>query len=181
MALPTGTRIGVYEVVAKVGEGGMGEVYRGRDTKLARDVALKVIPDAFAHDAERLARFEREARTLASLNHAHIAQVYGFEQSGGVNVLVMEFVDGEDLAARIRRGAIPLDDAIPIARQIAEALEAAHEAGIAISSPPTSRSKRTAPSKSWTSAWRRHSIRDPGAGNRDPVAPPIRRRLPRRR
>ena len=130
MALPTGTHIGVYEVVAKVGEGGMGEVYRAHDTKLARDVALKVIPDAFAHDAERLARFEREARTLASLNHAHIAQVYGFEQSGGVNVLVMEFVDGEDLAARIRRGAIPLDDAIPIARQIAEALEAAHEAGI---------------------------------------------------
>src|SRR5688500_20297981 len=93
MALPTGTHIGVYEVVAKVGEGGMGEVYRAHDTKLARDVALKVIPDAFAHDAERLARFEREARTLASLNHAHIAQVYGFEQSGGVNVLVMEFVD----------------------------------------------------------------------------------------
>src|SRR5688572_4326921 len=117
MALPTGTHIGVYEVVAKVGEGGMGEVYRAHDTKLARDVALKVIPDAFAHDAERLARFEREARTLASLNHAHIAQVYGFEQSGGVNVLVMEFVDGEDLAERIRRGAIPPDDAIPIARQ----------------------------------------------------------------
>jgi len=130
MSLLSGARVGVYEIVAKVGEGGMGEVYRGRDTKLARDVALKVIPDAFAHDAERLARFEREARTLASLNHPHIAQVYGFEQSGGVNVLVMEFVDGEDLAARIRRGAIPLDDAIPIARQIAEALEAAHEAGI---------------------------------------------------
>src|SRR5687768_6151256 len=130
MSLLPGARVGVYEIVAKVGEGGMGEVYRGRDTKLARDVALKVIPDGFAHDAERLARFEREARTLASLNHAHIAQVYGFEQSGGVNVLVMEFVDGEDLAERVRRGAIPLDDAIPIARQIAEALEAAHEAGI---------------------------------------------------
>ena len=130
MSLLPGARVGVYEIVAKVGEGGMGEVYRGRDAKLARDVALKVIPDAFAHDAERLARFEREARTLASLNHSHIAQVYGFEQAGGVNVLVMEFVDGEDLAARIRRGAIPLDDAIPIARQIAEALEAAHEAGI---------------------------------------------------
>ena len=130
MSLLPGARVSVYEIVAKVGEGGMGEVYRGRDTKLARDVALKVIPDAFAHDAERLARFEREARTLASLNHSHIAQVYGFEQSGGVNVLVMEFVDGEDLAERIRRGAIPLDDAIPIARQIAEALEAAHEAGI---------------------------------------------------
>ena len=130
MALPLGARIGVYEVVAKIGEGGMGEVYRARDAKLARDVALKILPEAFAHDADRLARFDREARTLASLNHPHIAHVYGFEQAGDVHALVMELVEGEDLSSRIRRGPIPVDEAIPIARQIADALEAAHEAGI---------------------------------------------------
>jgi hypothetical protein len=130
MSLPHGTRIGVYEIVAKLGQGGMGEVYRARDAKLARDAALKILPEAFAHDAERLARFEREAKTLASLNHPHIAHVYGFEQAGEVHALVMELVEGEDLSDRIRRGPIPLDEAIPIARQIADALEAAHEAGI---------------------------------------------------
>ena len=101
-----------------------------RDTKLGRDVAIKVLPDTFAHDAERLARFEREAQALASLNHPHIAQIYGFEKSSGVHALVMELVEGEDLSQRIARGAIPLDEALPIARQIAEALEAAHEQGI---------------------------------------------------
>ncbi|MGH9221699.1 MAG: protein kinase domain-containing protein, partial [Vicinamibacterales bacterium] len=130
MALLSGARVGVYEIVAKVGEGGMGEVYRAHDTKLARDVALKILPDAFAHDAERLARFEREAKTLASLNHPHIAHVYGLEQANGSSALVMELVEGEDLSDRIRRGPIPLDEAVPIARQIAEALEAAHEASI---------------------------------------------------
>ena len=130
MSLPLGTRVGVYEIVAKLGEGGMGEVYRARDAKLGRDVALKILPEAFAHDAERLARFDREARTLASLNHPHIAHVYGFEQTGDVQALVMELVEGEDLSGRIGRGPIPLDEAIPIARQIADALEAAHEAGI---------------------------------------------------
>jgi Tol biopolymer transport system component len=108
----------------------MGEVYRARDAKLERDVAIKILPDAFAHDAERLARFEREAKTLASLNHPHIAHVYGFEHSGDTRALVMELVEGEDLSARIKRAPIPLDDALPIARQIADALEAAHEAGI---------------------------------------------------
>jgi len=108
----------------------MGEVYRARDTKLGRDVALKILPELFAADADRLARFEREARTLASLNHPHIAQIYGVEESGPVRALAMEFVDGEDLARRIARGPIAVDDALPIARQIAQALEAAHDAGI---------------------------------------------------
>ncbi|HET9706659.1 MAG TPA: serine/threonine-protein kinase, partial [Vicinamibacterales bacterium] len=130
MSLPPGARVGHYEVLAKLGEGGMGEVYRARDAQLERDVAIKILPDAFADDAERLARFAREAKTLASLNHAHIAHVYGFEQSGATRALVMELVDGEDLSTRVRRGPIPLDEALPIARQIADALEAAHEAGI---------------------------------------------------
>jgi serine/threonine-protein kinase len=128
--MKTGMRIGAYEVSAKLGEGGMGEVYRARDLTLDRDVALKVLPPTFASDHERLARFEREAKTLAALNHPHIAQIYGVERTETVNALVMEFVDGEDLAARIARGPIPIDEAIPIARQIAEALEAAHEKGI---------------------------------------------------
>jgi len=108
----------------------MGEVYHARDTKLDRDVAIKVLPDAFAHDADRLARFAREAKTLASLNHPHIAAIHGLEESSGVTALIMEFVEGEDLARRIACGAIPLDEALPIARQMAEALECAHELGI---------------------------------------------------
>jgi serine/threonine protein kinase len=158
MALAPGGRIGAHEVIAKLGEGGMGAVYRARDTKLGRDVALKVLPESFASDPDRLMRLEREAKTLAALNHPHIAQIYGFEgdRSGGASssagasakaeasptlALVMELVEGEDLSQRIARGpaspkpsgeggAIPLDEALPIARQIAEALEAAHEAGI---------------------------------------------------
>ncbi len=108
----------------------MGAVFRARDTKLDRDVAIKVLPEAFAHDAERLARFTREARTLAALNHTNIAHIHGLEESGGITALVMELVEGEDLSQRIARGAIPLDEALPIAKQIAEALEAAHEQGI---------------------------------------------------
>ena len=108
----------------------MGQVFRARDTKLDRDVAIKVLPEAFAHDADRLARFTREAKTLASLNHPHIAGIYGLEESGGVTALVMELVEGEELSQRIARSAIPLDEALPIARQIAEALEAAYEQGI---------------------------------------------------
>ena len=130
MALEPGTRLGAYEIIAAIGEGGMGEVYRARDTKLNRDVALKVLPESFASDTDRLARFTREAQTLASLNHPHIAAIYGLEESGGVRALVMELVEGEDLSQRIARGAIPLDEALPIAKQIAEALEAAHELGI---------------------------------------------------
>ncbi|MGH9662170.1 MAG: serine/threonine-protein kinase, partial [Bryobacteraceae bacterium] len=114
-----------YEITEKLGAGGMGEVYRARDTRLDRDVALKVLPDRFALDAERMARFHREAQVLASLNHPNIAAIYGLEESGGVRALVMELVEGTTLA-----GPLALDDALPIARQIAEALEAAHEKGI---------------------------------------------------
>ena len=130
MTLAAGARLGSYEIQAAIGAGGMGEVYRVRDTKLARDVALKVIPDTFALDPDRLARFKREAQVLASLNHPHIEAIYGFEDSGETHALVLELVEGDTLAARIARGLIPLEEALPIARQIAEALEAAHEQGI---------------------------------------------------
>jgi Tol biopolymer transport system component len=130
MALLAGTRLGPYEIIASLGTGGMGEVYRARDTKLKRDVALKVLPDTFARDTNRLARFRREAELLATLNHSNIAAIYGLEESDGVQALVLELVEGPTLAERIEQGAIPLDDALPIARQIACALEAAHEHGI---------------------------------------------------
>jgi len=130
MSLSAGTRLGPYEIVTAIGAGGMGEVYRARDMKLGRDVAIKILPDHFSGDAERVARFEREARTLATLNHPHIAQIYGLEQSGAILALAMEYVDGEDLSRWIARGPIPVDEALPIAGQIADALEAAHEQGI---------------------------------------------------
>ena len=133
--LTPGSRLGPYEILSALGAGGMGEVYRARDSKLDRDVAIKVLPASFAQDADRLARFEREAKTLATLNHPNIAAIYGIEDGPAeaghyVRALVMELVDGEDLSQRIGRGAIPLDEALPIARQIADALEAAHEQGI---------------------------------------------------
>src|SRR5271157_839740 len=115
-----------YIIKSKLGEGGMGEVYRATDTKLGRDVAIKVLPDAFSHDASRMARFTREAQVLASLNHPNIAAIYGVED----RALVMELVEGSTLAERIARGAIPWDEALPIACQIAEALEYAHERGV---------------------------------------------------
>ena len=130
MALSMGMRHGSYEILSAIGAGGMGEVYRARDTSLKRDVALKILPESFATDFERLARFQREAEVLASLNHPNIAAIYGLEHANGVKALVMELVEGEDLAERIARGPIPLDEALPIARQIAEALDAAHEHGI---------------------------------------------------
>src|SRR5256885_13107134 len=120
----------------------MGEVYRARDTKLNRDVALKILPDAFASDLDRLARFTREAQTLASLNHPNIAHIHGLEESGGVRALVMELVEGDDLSQRIARGAIPLDEALPIAKQIANALEAAHEQNIIHHDPKPPNIKR---------------------------------------
>jgi eukaryotic-like serine/threonine-protein kinase len=123
-------RLGPYEITAHIGEGGMGTVYRATDVKLGRDVAIKVLPDAVAADADRLARFDREARTLASLNHPNIAVLYGLEGTESSTALVMEFVDGPTLADVIGRGPVPIDDALPIAKQIAEALEAAHELGI---------------------------------------------------
>jgi serine/threonine protein kinase len=130
LALTPGTRLGPYEILSLLGAGGMGEVYRARDTKLGRDVALKIVPELFASDSDRLARFTREAQTLAALNHPNIAHIHGLEESRKVRALVMELVEGEDLAQRLARGPIPLDEALPIARQIAEALEAAHEQGI---------------------------------------------------
>ena len=130
MPIGPGSRLGPYEVTALIGEGGMGKVWRAHHTALKRDDALKVLPDAFASDPDRLARFRREAQVLASLNHPNIAHVYGLEQSDGVQALVMELVEGPTLADRIAQGPIPVDEALPIAKQIAEALEAAHERGI---------------------------------------------------
>ena len=130
MPLDPGTTLGPYSVTGKIGEGGMGEVYRARDTKLDRDVALKVLPQAFTDDPDRLARFEREAKVLASLNHPNIGGIYGLEESEGVKALVLEYIDGPTLADRIAQGPIPVDEALPIAKQIAEGLEAAHEQGV---------------------------------------------------
>jgi len=130
MTMTAGTRIGIYEITGQLGTGGMGEVYRAKDSKLKRDVALKVLPADVAGDRERLARFQREAEVLASLNHPNIAHIHGLEEAAGVTALVMELVEGEDLSQRIARGAIPIDEALPIAKQIADALEAAHEQGI---------------------------------------------------
>ena len=130
MPLQPGTTLGPYEVTAKIGEGGMGEVWQARDTKLDRDVALKVLPEAFTSDPDRLARFEREAKVLASLNHPNIGSIYGLEEAEGIRALVLELVEGPTLADRIKQGPIPIDEALPIAKQIAEALEAAHEQGV---------------------------------------------------
>src|SRR5438445_9536865 len=136
MPLTTGTRLGPFEIVSPLGAGGMGEVYRARDTTLHRGVAIKVLLPAVANDPDRLARFKREAQVLASLNAPHIAAIYGFEDSGDTHALVLELVDGPTLAdliaARTLSGprGLPIDEALPIARQIAEALEAAHEQGI---------------------------------------------------
>jgi serine/threonine protein kinase/sugar lactone lactonase YvrE len=130
MPLAPGTRVGSYEIVSSVGAGGMGEVYRARDSKLKRDVAIKVLPADVASNRERLARFEREAHVLASLNHPHIASIYGLEENSGVPALVMELVEGDTLAELIKRGPIPVDEALNLARQIAEALEYAHEHGV---------------------------------------------------
>ena len=125
-----GQHLGAYRIDARIGEGGMGEVYRAHDAKLGRDVAIKVLPREYARDAERLARFRREARALAALNHSNIAAIYGLEESGGTPGLVMELVPGETLAERIKKGPVPLREALEIAQQIATGLEHAHEKGI---------------------------------------------------
>ena len=130
MPIAAGTRLGVYEFTARIGAGGMGEVYRARDTRLGRDVALKILPDLFAHDPERIARFKREAQVLASLNHPHIAGIYGLEEALGLSALALELVDGPTLAERVAQGPVPLAEAVGIARQIADALDAAHSQGI---------------------------------------------------
>ena len=130
MPLHSGTRLGPYEILGTLGAGGMGEVYRARDTKLKRDVAIKVLPDAFAGDPERLARFQREAEVLATLNHPNIAHVYGLEESEKTRCIVMELVEGDTLADRLKRGPLPENEVLHVARQIAEALEGAHEKGV---------------------------------------------------
>ena len=130
MPLQPGTTLGHYDVTALIGEGGMGQVWQATDTQLGREVALKVLPEAFTSDPDRLARFEREAKVLASLNHPNIGSIYGLEEAAGVRALVLELIDGPTLADRIAQGPIPIDEALPIAKQIAEALEAAHEAGV---------------------------------------------------
>ena len=133
MALALGTKLGTYRIVSALGAGGMGEVYRARDTKLDRDVALKILPASVANDPDRLMRFEREAKTLAALNHPNIAAIYGLEEPPGqptLRALVMEHIEGDDLSVRLSGGALPLAEALAVAQQIADALGAAHDAGI---------------------------------------------------
>src|SRR5262245_62085475 len=130
MALTAGTKLGHYQITDLLGKGGMGEVYRARDAKLGREVAIKALPTEFEKDAERLVRFEREARMLAALNHPNIAAIYGLEQSDATRFLVLELIEGDTLADRLKLGAIPVDEALKLALQIAEALEAAHEKGV---------------------------------------------------
>ena len=130
MALAPGTRLGIYEVVALLGAGGMGEVYRARDSRLNREVALKVLPEAFSNNPERMARFEREAKLLAALNHPNIAAIYGLEESGAIRALVMELVEGPTLADRVTAGPVPLEEALPIAKQVADAVDYAHEQNV---------------------------------------------------
>ena len=130
MSISPGSRIGPYDVTAPLGEGGMGVVFRGRDSRLQRDVALKLLPDNFASDPDRLSRFQREAQVLASLNHANIAQIYGLEQVNGSTCIVMELVEGQTLAERLKNGPLSHDEVLDICRQIADALSTAHERGI---------------------------------------------------
>src|SRR5712692_4749466 len=130
MSITIGTQLGSHEITALLGRGGMGEVYRARDTKLRREVAIKILPDEFSRDPDRVSRFQREAEVLASLNHPNIAAIYDVEEAQGLRFLVLELVDGETLAERIARGPIPLDEALHIAKDICEGLEAAHEKGV---------------------------------------------------
>jgi serine/threonine-protein kinase len=147
MALSPGTRIGKLELVSLLGAGGMGEVYLARDTGLKRDIAVKVLPAGSASDALRSARFQREAELLATLNHPNIAAIYGVEAAGGIQALLLELVEGPTLADRLRMGPVPVAEALSIARQIADALDAAHERRI------VHRDLKPATSKSVTTAW----------------------------
>src|SRR5436190_20763103 len=130
MGIVIGQQLGSYEITALLGKGGMGEVYRARDSKLKRDVAIKILPEEFSGDYERISRFQREAEILASLNHTNIASIYDLQEANGSRFLIMELVEGETLADHIRRGALPVDEALQIAKSICEALEAAHDKGI---------------------------------------------------
>ena len=147
MSLEAGRKLAHYEIIEPIGKGGMGEVYRARDGKLGRDVAIKVLPEEFANDDERLARFEREAKLLASLNHPNIASIHEFEESGGVHAPVLELVEGLTLADRIGEGPIPVEESIAIAKQIADALEAGHEAGRDPPPPALRNQERRTPPK----------------------------------
>src|SRR5215467_9882005 len=130
MPLTIGMRLGPHEITGLLGKGGMGEVYRARDTKLKREVAIKILPDEFSRDAARVSRFQREAEVLASLNHPNIASIYDLQEAAETRFIVLELVEGDTLAERSRRGRIPIEEALKIAHQIAEAFEAAHEKGI---------------------------------------------------
>src|SRR5215831_16643259 len=130
MSLQIGQQLGSYEITLLLGIGGMGEVYRARDIKLKRDVAIKTLPEEFSRDEDRVSRFQREAELLASLNHPHIAAIHSLEQANGSRFLVLELVEGQTLAERMQRGALPIDEALTFAKHICEALEAAHEKGI---------------------------------------------------
>ena len=130
MAITIGTQLGSHEIIGLLGKGGMGEVYRARDKKLKREVAIKILPDEFARDPDRVSRFQREAEVLASLNHPNIAAIYDLQEANGSRFLVLELVEGDTLAGRLQRGSIPVDEALRIAKNICEALEAAHEKGV---------------------------------------------------
>src|SRR5499425_2219005 len=130
MSVDVGTRLGSHEIIALLGKGGMGEVYRARDTKLKREVAIKILPEEFSRDRDRVSRFQREAEVLASLNHPNIAAIYDLQEANGAQFLVLELIEGETLADRIARGPIPVEEALELAKNICEGLEAAHEKGI---------------------------------------------------
>ncbi len=130
MTLSSGTKLGLYEILSPIGAGGMGEVYLANDSKLDRQVAIKVLPETMTRDPERVARFEREAKLLASLNHPNLAAIHGFDDSDGTRFLVLEYVDGETLGSHLKNGPVAVEDALDIAKQMAEALEAAHEKGV---------------------------------------------------
>ncbi len=173
------TRLGSYEILEPIGAGGMGEVYRARDTKLEREVAVKVLPAIFAEAPERLARFERDAKLLASLNHPNIAAIYGIERSNSILFLVLELVPGETLAERLQRGPIPVEEAIGLAIQIADALDAAHAKGVIHRDlkPANVKITPTGKTKSSTSASRKLSTRRA----LQPMPPTRRRSPPRKR
>ena len=157
--IPPGTQLGPYTIEGLLGKGGMGEVYRARDAKLKREVAIKILPDAFSRDPGRVGRLQREAHVLASLNHPNVATIHSFEEVDGSRFLVLELVPGETLAERIKRGPIAIDVVLAVAKQICEALEAAHEKGIIHRDLKPANIKVTPDGrvKVWTSDWRRHS------------------------
>src|SRR5262245_23557331 len=157
MGLTIGTQLGSYEIAALLGKGGMGEVYRARDLKLKREVAIKILPDEFSLDADRVSRFQREAEVLASLNHPNIAAIYDLQEADDTRFLVLELVEGETLADQISRGPIPVEEALEIAKHIGEGLEAAQEKGVVIGDlkPANGKIKPEGKGKGLASGWRK--------------------------